>query len=56
MLNFILFVLIALIAAGVHTLIADWVAPDRGVRFAGRWVAYALLLVLPTLLPRLVGG
>lgn len=52
MLNFILFVLIALIAAGVHTLISGW----GGRAFAGRWVAYALLLVLPTLLPRLVGG
>lgn len=52
MLNFIVLVLIALIAAGAHTLISGW----GGRLFAARWVAYALLLVLPTLLPRLVGG
>lgn len=56
MLEFILRVLVALIAAGVHTLISDWPRPERGIRFAGRWVAYTLLLVLPALLPRLLGG
>lgn len=56
MVNFILLVFIALIAAGVQTLIVDRARPDRGLAFAARWVAYALLLTLPLILPRLIGG
>lgn len=53
--NFLLLLVIAAIAAGVHVWIT--VAPDvRGRYFAGLFVAFALLLVLPTLLPALLGG
>lgn len=56
MLQAFLLLFIALIAAGVHTLLVDWARPDRGLAFAARWVAYALLLLLPTVLPRLLGA
>lgn len=52
MLQFILFVIVALIAALAYVLIAGW----NGRLFAAAAVAFTLLLVLPTLLPRLVGG
>lgn len=51
--TFLLLLVIAAIAAGVHTLI---VQPWNGLQFAGRFVAYGLLLTLPTLLPGLLGG
>ena len=50
---FLLLLVIAAIAAGAHTLI---VQPWDGRWFVGRLVAYALLLLLPTLLPLLLGG
>lgn len=53
--TFLLLLVIAGIAAGVHV----WITapPDvRGRHFAGLFVAFALLLVLPTLLPALLGG
>lgn len=56
LLTFILLLLVALIAAGVQTLMIDRARPDRGLAFAARLVAYALLLTLPALLPRLLGG
>lgn len=53
LLTFFLFLFIAALAAGVHTLIVErW----NGLSFIGRFVAYALLLTLPALLPRLLGG
>lgn len=54
--TFLLLLVIAGIAAGVHVLIT---APPLEVRsryFAGLFVAFALLLVLPALLPKLLGG
>lgn len=50
---FLLLLVIAAIAAGAHTLIVE---PWNGRNFVGRFVAYALLLTLPTLLPGLLGG
>lgn len=50
--TFLLLLVIAAIAAGVHCLIVGW--SSRGL--AGAFAAYALLLVLPTLLPALLGG
>jgi hypothetical protein len=50
--TFLLLLVIAALAAGVHTLIVGW----NGLSFAGRFVAYAAILVLPTLLPGLLGG
>jgi hypothetical protein len=50
---FLLLLVIAAIAAGVHTLI---VRPWTSLQFVGRLVAYALLLTLPALLPNLLGG
>lgn len=52
MVMFLLLVLIAAIAAGVQSLIVGW--NSRG--FVGAFVAFALLLTLPTLLPGLLGG
>lgn len=49
---FLLLLVIAAIAAGAHSLIVGW--SSRG--FAGAFVAYALLLTLPALLPGLLGG
>lgn len=54
--TFLLLLLIAAAAAGVHTLIIDRPRPDKGLAFVARFVAYALLLTLPALLPRLLGG
>jgi hypothetical protein len=54
--TFLLLLVIAGIAAGVHVLIT---APPPDVRsryFAGLFVSFSLLLVLPTLLPGLLGG
>lgn len=51
--TFLLLLVIAAIAAGAHTLI---VGPWSGRAFVGGFVAYALLLTLPTLLPGLLGG
>jgi hypothetical protein len=56
LLTFFLLLFIALIAAGLHTWIVDWARPDKGLAFVARLVAYALLLTLPALLPRLLGG
>lgn len=50
--TFILLVFIAAMAAGVWALIAGW--SSRG--FAAAFTAFAILLVLPTLLPGLLGG
>lgn len=52
MLEFILLVLVALIAALAYVLIAGW----NGRLFAAAAVAFALLLTLPAILPRLIGG
>jgi hypothetical protein len=54
--TFLLLLVIASAAAGAHTLIIDRARPDRGLVFVARFVAYALLLTLPALLPRLLGG
>lgn len=51
--TFLLLLVIAAIAAGVHTLI---VQPWATLAFIGRLVAYSLLLILPALLPTLLGG
>lgn len=50
--TFLLLLVIAAIAAAVQSLIVGW--NSRG--WAGAFAAYALLLVLPTLLPALLGG
>jgi hypothetical protein len=50
--TFLLLLVIAAIAAGVYSLIVGW--NSRG--FAGAFVFGALLLVLPALLPGLLGG
>jgi hypothetical protein len=52
LLTFFLLLFIAALAAGAQSLIVGW--SSRG--FAGAFVAYALLLTLPALLPRLLGG
>lgn len=52
LLTFLLFLLIAAIASGVQTLIVGW----NSRAWAAAFVAYALLLTLPALLPRLLGG
>lgn len=49
---FLLLLVIAAIAAGAQSLIVGW--NSRG--FVGAFVAYAVLLVFPTLLPALLGG
>lgn len=56
LLTFILLLLIAAIAAGVQALIARWPHDVRGLYFVAFFVAYALLLTLPTILPKLIGG
>lgn len=49
---FLLLLLVAAAAAGAQALIFGW-----NVRaWAGAFVAYAMLLLLPALLPRLLGG
>ncbi len=50
--TFLLLLLIAVLAAGAQSLIVGW--SSRG--FAGALVAYAMVLLLPPLLPRLLGG
>lgn len=50
--TFLLLLVIAAIAAGAWVLITGW--SSRG--FAAAFVAFALLLTLPTLLPGLLGG
>lgn len=53
MITFFLFLVIAAIAAGVQSMITRvW----DTLTFVARFVAYALLLILPSLLPRLIGG
>ena len=51
-LTFILDLIIAGIASGAWVLIAGW----NSRLFAAAFVAFALLLVLPALLPKLLGG
>lgn len=50
--TFLLLLVIAAIAAGAQSLIVGW--NSRG--FVGAFVAFAILLTLPTLLPGLLGG
>jgi hypothetical protein len=50
--TFLLLLVIAAIASGAWTLIVGW--SSRG--FAAAFVAFALLLTLPALLPALLGG
>lgn len=52
LLLFFLLLVVAAIAAGVHT----WITGLAFVPFIGRFVAYALLLTLPAILPKLIGG
>lgn len=54
--TFLLLLVIAGIAAGLRTWIGGTASPDRGRVFAACFVAYALLLTLPALLPKLLGG
>lgn len=49
--TFLLLIVIAAFAAGVHVLIVGW--NSRG--FAGAFAAYVTLLVLPPLLLKLLG-
>lgn len=51
--TFLLLLVIAAIAAMAHSLIAG---PWASRSFVARLVAYALLLTLPALLPKLLGG
>lgn len=51
-LTFLLLLVIAAAAAGVQWLIVGW----NSRAWAGAFVAYAMLLTLPALLPRLLGG
>jgi len=50
--TFLLFLVIAAIAAGAWVLIVGW----SSRAFAAAFVAFALLLTLPALLPRLLGA
>lgn len=50
--TFLLLLVIAAIAAGAWVLIAGW----NSRLFAAAFVAFALLLTLPALLPGLLGG
>jgi hypothetical protein len=54
--TFLLLLVIAAIAAGAWVVLAIWPAETRGRGFAAAFVAFALLLVLPALLPKLLGG
>lgn len=54
--TFLLLLVIAAIAAGLRVWIGGLLPPDRGRAFASCFVAYALLLTLPVLLPKLLGG
>lgn len=53
--TFLLLLVIAAAAAGLRVLISSDPAP-RGRPWAACFVAYAVLLVAPTLLQRLLGG
>lgn len=55
-LTFLMLLLIADAAAGVRTLMTDRARADRGLAFVARLLAYAMLLTLPALLSRLLGG
>jgi len=50
--TFLMLLVIAAIAAGAWVLIIGW----SSRAFAAAFVAFALLLTLPTLLPALLGG
>ena len=52
LLLFFLLLLVAAMGAGAWVLIAGW----NSRLFAAAFVAFALILVLPTLLPKLIGG
>ncbi len=52
LLLFFLLLFIAALAAGIQSLIVGW----NSRSFAAAFVAYALLLTMPALLPRLLGG
>jgi hypothetical protein len=55
-LSFLLLLVIAAIAAGALIVISGWPVEARGRYFAGLFVGFALLLILPTVLPALLGG
>lgn len=52
LLTFFLLLLIAAAAAGVQSLIVGW----NSRAWAAAFVAYGMILILPVLLPRLLGG
>ena len=52
LLLFFLLLFIAALAAGIHSLIVGW----NGLHCAARFAAYAMLLIFPTLFPKLIGG
>lgn len=54
--TFLLLLVIAAIAAGAQIVIGGSPPELRGRSFGALFVAYSLLLVLPTLLPALLGG
>jgi hypothetical protein len=54
--TFLLLLVIAAIAAGVQIIIGSTPPDLRGRSFAALFVAYALLLTLAALLPKLLGG
>jgi hypothetical protein len=55
-LTFLLLLVIAAMAAGAQVLIGGNPPELRGRYFAALFVAFALLLLLPALLPKLLGG
>lgn len=56
LLLFFLLLVVAAIAAGVQILIGGPPPEARARSFAALFVAYALLLTLPAILPKLIGG
>jgi len=52
LLTFFLLLFIAALAAGVQSLIVGW----NSRAWAAAFVAYAIVLIFPALLPRLLGG
>lgn len=54
--TFLLLLVIAAFAAALRVFIAGTVPPDRGRLLAACFFAYAALLLLPALLPKLLGG
>lgn len=50
--TFLLLLFIAALAAGVQSLIVGW----NSRAWAAAFVAYAILLLLPALLPQILGG